>query len=133
VRHGQLESGFHEGALMGIYALISLRRPIRSYITAVLSLFATPALADATIYCTGTLINVWLNKKAMWPIAIIVDEETKNVCVIDRGKAGHDPLRPCNVGQKCYVHGVWRRLSPDYVLGEYSSFAVDQLMEVQSR
>jgi hypothetical protein len=42
-------------------------------------------------------------------------------------------FRPCNVGQKCYVHGVWRRLSPDYVLGEYSSFGVDQLMEVESR
>jgi hypothetical protein len=63
---------------------------MRYLITAVLLLFASPAVADATIYCTGTLINVWLNKKAKWPMAIIVDEETKNVCVIDLGKAGHD-------------------------------------------
>jgi hypothetical protein len=105
---------------------------MRYLITAVSLLFASPAVADATTYCTGTLINVWLNKKAKWPMAIIVDEETKNVCVIDRGKAGHD-LSAMQCRSEVYVHGVWRRLSPDYVLGEYSSFAVDQLMEVESR
>jgi hypothetical protein len=41
--------------------------------------------------CNGTLIDVWTNPKAMWPLAMIWDNKANSVCLIDRERAGHVP------------------------------------------
>jgi hypothetical protein len=59
---------------------------------------SVPAHAkDPTIKCAGLLVDVDLKPKALWPLAVIYDEEQHLVCTIDRANSGHDPLKryPC--------------------------------------
>jgi hypothetical protein len=79
-------------------------------IACLLSLAASPALAQKNVVtCTGTLIEVDLKLRADWPLAVIYDTAGHYTCIIDRDGAGRDPLRPCNVGEKCRVVGSYSR------------------------
>src|SRR4051794_32068250 len=94
---------------------------------AVLLCISQPALGDAEIHCTGVLIDVWQSKKAKWPMAVIADEDSPNVCVIDRAGSGHDPLKPCTAGDRCHVDGTGRRVGP----AETRTFEVRPLSNVE--
>lgn len=76
---------------------------------------ATPAAAQPSITCTGTLIDVDTQAKADWPLAMIYDQSGR-VCTVDRGGAGHDPLRPCSVGEKCRVVGTFRKIGQTFTI-----------------
>jgi hypothetical protein len=74
-----------------------------------------PATAEPkAVTCTGTLIDVQISPKALWPLAVIYDASGNYTCTIDRGSAEHDPMRPCNVGEKCRVVGTYRMIGATY-------------------
>jgi len=66
------------------------------------------------ISCTGTLTEVDVRKNADWPLAVIWDTDGKYACTIDRSGSGHDPLRGCNVGEKCRVVGTFQKIGQTY-------------------
>jgi hypothetical protein len=66
------------------------------------------------ITCTGTLIDVDLTARAQWPLAVIWDTNGNYACTIDRAWSGHDPLRPCNIGERCRVVGTFRKIGQTY-------------------
>ena len=66
------------------------------------------------ISCTGTLMEVDVRKNADWPLAVIWDTDGKYACTIDRSGSGHDPLRGCNVGEKCRVVGTFQKIGQTY-------------------
>jgi hypothetical protein len=53
------------------------------------------------LVCTGVLVDVDLKPKADFPTAVIAADQGYT-CLIDRGVAGHDPLRPCISGSRNY-------------------------------
>jgi hypothetical protein len=74
-----------------------------------------PATAQADrITCTGTLVDVDTRSGAQWPLAVIYDEGGHYTCTIDRTGSGHDPLRPCSIGEKCRVIGSFRKVGQTY-------------------
>src|SRR5262245_59116533 len=78
-------------------------------------LLSAPAKAQANrVTCTGTLIDVDVRARADWPLAVIWDTDGKYACTIDREGSGHDPLRGCNVGEKCRVVGTFRKIGQTY-------------------
>src|SRR3954466_1395917 len=83
-----------------------------AFIVAMLTLAALVSSAEAQnrITCTGTLIDVDTSPRASWPLAAIRDTKGGHVCTIDRTGSGHDPLRPCNVGETCRVVGTARKV-----------------------
>jgi hypothetical protein len=88
---------------------------IKTLLTAVaIALTVTSAQAADRISCTGTLMEVDVRKGADWPLAVIWDTDGKYACTIDRGGAGHDPLRGCNVGEKCRVVGTFQKIGQTY-------------------
>jgi hypothetical protein len=78
--------------------------------------------AQKQITCTGVLVDVWLNSKAMWPLGVIYDATNNYTCSVDRLNSGHEPLKPCNVGEQCRVTGIASQLgnpvfgNPTYVI-----------------
>jgi hypothetical protein len=52
------------------------------------------------------------------PYAEFYDAENYRTCLLDRGRAGHDPLRGlCNVGETCTISGPYKRQIRDtYIL-----------------
>jgi hypothetical protein len=85
-----------------------------------------PALAQKTITCTGTLIDVWLKPKAAWPLAVIYDAAGGQTCTVDRTGSGHDPLRSCSVGEKCRITGTYRTLGG----GERKTYAIQTITDL---
>jgi hypothetical protein len=75
---------------------------------------------------TGALIDVWLKKNAEWPLAVIYDAAGNYTCSIDRGHAGHDPLRPCSAGEKCRVTGTYRILG----VGEQKTYSIQTITDI---
>jgi hypothetical protein len=76
---------------------------------------ATPALAaNNQITCTGILIEVDTSARANWPLSVIWDIEGKYASTINREGSGHDPLRGCNVGEKCRVVGTFLKIGQTY-------------------
>ena len=64
-----------------------------------------------TMSCTGTLIDVWLKSNDEWPLAVIHGDGY--TCTIDRTGSRHDPLRFCNVNEKCRVTGDYQIVNRD--------------------
>ena len=84
---------------------------------ATIALLIVPATAVAQpnrITCTGTLVDVAIRARDEWPLAVIYDADGGYTCTIDRTGAGHDPLRPCSVGEKCRVIGTFRKVGQTY-------------------
>ena len=78
---------------------------------AVVAVLTWPAVAKNTVSCTGSMIDVFIDARADFPVAIVYDADNDRTCVLDRGRAGHDPLRGnCIVGDRCTIHGVYRRV-----------------------
>jgi hypothetical protein len=74
-----------------------------------------PAAAQSDrITCTGILIDVDLSARAEWPLAVIYDMSGHYTCTIDRKGSGHDPLRPCSVGEKCRIVSTFRKIGETY-------------------
>jgi hypothetical protein len=92
-----------------------------------------PALAQAGsrngVTCTGILINIDINPKAHWPLAVVYDDGgdpltgSGHTCVVDRGLAGHDPFRgQCNVGGKCRIIGTYlKKIGDTYYMLDWSA------------
>ena len=52
------------------------------------------------ISCTGTMSDVVNDPRMAFPYAVVYDIENHRTCMLDRGPAGHDPLRGlCNAGR----------------------------------
>ena len=74
-----------------------------------------PASAQSNrVTCTGILIDVDLRAGDEWPLAVIYDMTGHYTCTIDRRGSGHDPLRPCSVGEKCRIVGTFRKIGQTY-------------------
>jgi hypothetical protein len=83
-----------------------------------------PASAEPNrIICTGTLVDVDLRARADWPLAVIYDAAGGYACTIERTGSGHDPLRPCSVGEQCRVVGSYRKIGQTYSIRAISSVA----------
>jgi hypothetical protein len=68
-----------------------------------------PALAQQnSVTCSGILVDFQTNPRADFPMAVIYDADGGFACLIDRGKAGRDPLRPCIAGQGCRFVGTYK-------------------------
>jgi hypothetical protein len=76
----------------------------------------TAAMAADRVTCTGTLVDVDTRPGAKWPLAVIYDVTGQYTCTIDRSWSGHDPLRPCSVGEKCRVVGTFRKVGQTYTI-----------------
>jgi len=88
-----------------------------------------PSLAQRnTVTCTGTLIDVWLKPKGEWPLPVIYDATGGYTCTIDRTGAGHDPMRPCSVGEKCRIVGTYRMFG----VGEQRTYAIQTIIELNN-
>ena len=75
-----------------------------------LVLYTCPALAESgNVTCTGTLVDIDLDPKANFPKAVIYDTNGDYTCLIDRGHAGHDPLKPCHQGIECRLIGTYKK------------------------
>jgi len=85
-----------------------------------------PALAQKTVTCNGTLIDVWLKQKAECPLAVIYDTAGERTCTLDRTGSGHDPLRPCSVAEKCRITGTYRTLG----VGEHKTYAIQTITDL---
>jgi hypothetical protein len=79
--------------------------------------------------CTGTLVDVWLKPKDRWPLAVIFDEAGNYTCSIDRGSAGHDPLKPCAAGERCRITGSTRK--HEGYAGKDPTFSIQLLDSVE--
>ena len=82
-----------------------------------------PAFAQKTVTCSGTLINVWLNPKAEWPLAVIYDAAEGRTCTFDRSGAGNDPLQACSAGERCRITGTYRALG----VGDPKTYAIQTI------
>jgi hypothetical protein len=80
-------------------------------ITAVIGLLTTAAFAkNNVVSCSGTMIDVDLDQRMDFPYAAVYDADNYRTCMLDRGPAGHDPLRGvCNAGQQCAISGPYKR------------------------
>lgn len=95
-----------------------------------LSIGTVRAGAQKQITCTGVLVDVWLNSKAMWPLGVIYDATNNYTCSIDRLHAGHEPLKPCNVGEQCRVTGIASRTLGYPDLGN-PTYVIQQIISVE--
>jgi hypothetical protein len=66
------------------------------------------------ITCTGIHIDVDVRTRAEWPLTVIWDTDGHYACTVDREGSGHDPLRPCSVGEKCRIVGTFRKVGQTY-------------------
>jgi hypothetical protein len=79
-----------------------------------LALLSVPATAQSDrITCTGILTEAETRTSA-WPLGIIHDAGGHYMCTIDRTASGHDPLKPCSVGNKCRLIGTFRKVGQTY-------------------
>ena len=62
------------------------------------------------ISCTGTMIDVDIDARMDFPYAVVYEQANARTCMLDRGPAGHDPLRGvCNVGERRTISGPYKR------------------------
>jgi hypothetical protein len=89
----------------------------RILLGAIITIASTSSMAS-NISCTGTLIDVDIDQRMDFPYAVVYDSENYRTCMLDRGRAGHDPLRGlCNVGETCTISGPYKRQVHDtYIL-----------------
>jgi hypothetical protein len=67
------------------------------------------------ISCSGILIDVDLDPHMDFPYAVVYDNDNYRACMLDRGHAGHDPLRGiCNEGESCTISGQYKRSVRDH-------------------
>jgi hypothetical protein len=79
-----------------------------------LALLSIPATGQSDrITCTGILTEAETRTSA-WPLGIIHDALGHYMCTIDRTASGHDPLKPCSVGDKCRVIGTFHKVGQTY-------------------
>jgi hypothetical protein len=85
-----------------------------------------PALAqkNRTVTCMGTLIEVDMNPRADFPMAVVYDNSDLvliHTCVLDLGHAGHWPLKgACWVGEKCVLSGPYfKKIGNTYYMREW--------------
>ena len=92
-----------------------VRQPIFLIITAALA--GNIAVAK-DISCTGTMSDVVNDPRMPFPYAVVYDIENHRTCMLDRGPAGHDPLRGlCNAGETCTISGPYQRQNNEtYIL-----------------
>jgi hypothetical protein len=84
-----------------------------------------PALAQKSriVTCTGMLIEMDINPRADFPMAVVYDNTdplSTRTCVLDLGHAGHWPLRgACWVGEKCVLSGPYfKKIGNTYYMRE---------------
>jgi hypothetical protein len=84
-----------------------------------------PAISqNRTVTCSGMLVDFQTNPRASFPTAVIYDVPGGFACLIDRGRAGHDPLRPCAAGEGCRLVGTYKsKIGQTYV--------IDQLVSIE--
>jgi hypothetical protein len=89
---------------------------------------SSPAFAQSReVTCTGILVDVDMKSNAPWPLAVIYDANGGYTCAIDRLNAGHDPLRPCDVGERCSVVGIYtKKIRQTYLIKRFVSVARGQ-------
>ena len=66
------------------------------------------AQQSGTVTCSGVLVDFQTNPRAALPTAVIYDAQGGYACLINRGRAGHDPLRPCSAEQGCKLVGTYK-------------------------
>jgi hypothetical protein len=97
-------------------------------VVGVVALCTSPVSAQIygdRITCTGVLVDVSLNSKADFPLAVIYDAKGDYTCVIDRGHAGHDPLSPCGSGKECRFIGTFKKKNDTtYFIDKWLAFCV---------
>jgi hypothetical protein len=83
---------------------------MRSAIAAALAIASTVANARDSISCTGIMIDVDIDPHMSFPYAAVYDANNSRTCMLNRGPAGHDPLRGiCNAGERCTISGPYKR------------------------
>jgi hypothetical protein len=72
-----------------------------------LLLLTTAAMAkDERMECSGTVVDAPNHARNQDPDHwIYFDSGSK--CVIGWDGAGHDPIKPCAVGEECKITGIW--------------------------
>jgi len=85
-----------------------------------------PALAQKarTVTCTGILIEVDMNPRADFPMAVVYDNTdlgAPHACVLDLGHAGHWPPKGAgSVGEKCLLSGPYfKKIGNTYYMREW--------------
>jgi hypothetical protein len=83
---------------------------MKRFVLATMIAMTTSSAIAKDISCTGTLIEVDTDQRMAFPYAVVYDTENNRTCMLDRGRAGHDPLRGlCNVGEPCTISGPYQR------------------------
>jgi hypothetical protein len=73
----------------------------RIVLGAFVAAIASSAGMAKDISCTGVLIDVDIDPRMAFPYAVVYDADNYRTCMLDRGPAGHDPLRGiCNQNEK---------------------------------
>ena len=85
-----------------------------AFAVAALLLLSGSAFAAQNRDLNRPLIDVQLSPEAAWALAVIHDAASNRTCTVERAGAGHDPMRPCNVGEKCQVVGTFRMIGATY-------------------
>jgi hypothetical protein len=85
-----------------------------------------PALAQKSrvVTCTSILIEVDINPRADFPMAVVYDNTdplNTHTCVLDLGRAGHWPLKgACWTGEKCVLSGPYfKKIGNTYYMREW--------------
>lgn len=105
-------------------------RVILSLLLAFVVLFVRDVRAENTVTCTGVLIDFDIDPKADFPMAIIYNSRGDFACLIDRGRAGHDPLRPCGSGEKCRIVATFSRKLAQTFAGTPRTYLIRTLISV---
>jgi hypothetical protein len=76
------------------------------------------------VTCTGILVEVDMNPRADFPMAVIYDNtdmSATRTCVLDVGHAGHWPLRgACEPGEKCRIIGPYfKKIGNTYYMRQW--------------
>ena len=78
------------------------------------------------ISCTGTMSDVVNDPRMAFPYAVVYDIENHRTCMLDRGSAGHDPLRGlCNAGETCTISGPCRRQNNETYIFDFGDRRVN--------
>ena len=95
-------------------------------LVAVGAMIGHPALAQKSrvVTCTGILIEVDMNPRADFPMAVVYDNRdllNTRTCVLDLGRAGHWPLKgACWTGEKCVLSGPYfKKIGNTYYMREW--------------
>ena len=94
---------------------VNMRKVIRGPL--LVALLVSPAQAAEVITCTGKLSETAT-------LAVDVDP-AGYTCTVDLRGAGHDPMRPCSVGDVCRLTGRGHRAG---TTGK--TYAIDEIIDV---